>query len=231
MLCKPGRLVAMRTMTRCAALLALAELVIGVAACSDASGTSATNGSGAGGAATATATSGGAPAATATATTAASTYQIEVFFSKHPDSDSNPAAVFPVHRTAPNLQVATYAIQQLIAGPTAGEQASGYYTPLMGNLSGASNCGGADFQITLNKKGTTPEQGTATLTFCRAVKREGGRSLFRRRSLLVQCDLKVRAAAIRCAAQVAHQRRIVATRLLTSRRTGDQLLDGIGRHL
>jgi hypothetical protein len=160
-------------MTRCAALLALAALVIGVAACSDASGTSATNGSGAGGAATATATSGGAPAATATATTAASTYQIEVFFSKHPDSDSNPAAVFPVHRTAPNLQVATYAIQQLIAGPTAGEQASGYYTPLMGNLSGASNCGGADFQITLNKKGTTPEQGTATLTFCRAVNSNG----------------------------------------------------------
>jgi hypothetical protein len=32
---------------------------------------------------------------------------------------------------------------------------------------GASNCGGPDFKITLNMRGTAPETGTATLQFCR----------------------------------------------------------------
>ncbi len=70
---------------------------------------------------------------------------------------------------APNPQVATYAIQQLIAGPTAAESAAGYYTTLGGWQPGASNCGGPDFLLTLNRKGTTPAQGTATLRFCRTV--------------------------------------------------------------
>ncbi len=109
------------------------------------------------------------PAPTASATTTPTTYPVKVYFSKHPDSDSNPSAVFPVDRVSPTLSVATYTINQLIAGPTATEATAGYYTPLTGALNGASNCGGADFAITLDKRATTPETGTTTLQFCRTV--------------------------------------------------------------
>lgn len=131
---------------------------------------------------TSTSTTHGSPTATsasaATATTAPATatgsgIPVLVYFSKHPDSDSNPSAVFPVNRTAPDLHVATYAMTQLIAGPSASESAAGYYTPISTIFSGTSNCGGADFVITLNMKGSTPEQGTATLQFCRATQLPG----------------------------------------------------------
>jgi hypothetical protein len=115
-----------------------------------------------------------APPPTATAATAAPTatptgHAVLVYFSKQPDSYSDPDLVFPVHRSTPNLGVATFAIQQLIAGPTDAEAARGYFTQLSGVLqrSGPANCGGADFKITLNKRGATPETGTATLRFCR----------------------------------------------------------------
>jgi hypothetical protein len=108
--------------------------------------------------------------ATATATAGTSSGSpVKVYFSKHPESDSTPTAVFAVTRVAPNPQVATYAVQQLIAGPTAAEAAAGLYTTLGGWQPGASNCGGPDFLLTLNRKGTTPAQGTATLRFCRTV--------------------------------------------------------------
>ncbi|HEY1390818.1 MAG TPA: GerMN domain-containing protein [Ktedonobacterales bacterium] len=105
------------------------------------------------------------PATTATATG----YPVLVYFSKNPDSYNDPTVVFPVHRTAPDLGVATYAIQQLIAGPTSSEAADGYFTELSTVLQrgGVSSCGGPDFKLTLNMRGTTPETGTATLQFCR----------------------------------------------------------------
>ncbi len=142
------------------------------AGCSPFGGTSTT------GTATATTTSAAAPTATATTASAAATntpssYPVKVYFSRHPETDNNPAAVFPVNRTAPNLQVATYAIQQLIAGPTPSETAAHYFTPLPSALTGTSNCGGPDFQITLNMKGTAPEPGTATLRFCRPTQLPG----------------------------------------------------------
>lgn len=96
-------------------------------------------------------------------------YVVDVYFSKHPDSDTAPTAVFAVHRTSPTLGVATYAISQLIAGPTATEKARGYYTPLEGSLTGTSTCNGADIKITLDQNRGTPEAGTATLQFCRDV--------------------------------------------------------------
>lgn len=145
--------------------IALVALI--AAGCSSSSGT--------GGAATATASAPTATATTApaTATSTPAGYPVKVYFSKHPDTDNNPAAVFPVNRTAPNLQVATYAMQQLIAGPTPSETAANYFTPLPGSLTGSSNCGGPDFTITLNMKGTTPETGTATLRFCRPTQLAG----------------------------------------------------------
>lgn len=93
-----------------------------------------------------------------------------VYFSKHPESDSAPTTVFAVKRTAPSLEVATYAISQLITGPTAAERTQGYYSPLVGALSGSSTCNGADFKITLNWNHNKTEAGTATLQFCRDVR-------------------------------------------------------------
>ncbi len=141
---------------------ALAALSLLLAACSQSAPTTAG----------APADAGRHPLATATAPSGAGTASgspVKVYFSKHPDSDRTPTAVFPVTRVAPNPQVATYAIQQLIAGPTAAESAAGYYTTLGSWQPGASNCDGPDFTITLNMKGPTPAPGTATLRFCRTV--------------------------------------------------------------
>jgi hypothetical protein len=97
-------------------------------------------------------------------------YLVQVYFSRHPDSDNRPAAIFPVQRTSPTLGVATYAISQLLAGPSPAESSQGYFTPLQGALSGASICGGLDFTITLDRNRGILEAGAATLQFCRNVK-------------------------------------------------------------
>ena len=107
----------------------------------------------------------GAPTATASPTTGG--IPVLVYFSKHPESENNFSAVFSVQRTSPDQGVATFAIKQLILGPSPAEQATGLYTELTAALSGASTCSGADFTITLDKKGGTAEPGTATLKFCR----------------------------------------------------------------
>lgn len=120
----------------------------------------------------------GSPAPTAslapTATSAPGGTPVLVFFSKHPDSDSNVNAVFAVHRVSPTLGVAKFSLQQLIVGPTASERASGYYTDLTTSLSGASNCGGADFQLYPDHKGATVSSpGTMTIKFCRTIQLAG----------------------------------------------------------
>jgi hypothetical protein len=106
-------------------------------------------------------------------------YPITVYFSKSPDSLSQPAAVFSVDRTSPTIAVATFSIQLLIAGPTLSERNSGYFSELNSILSGPSTCsaplptGGPDFTLALNKKGSVTEQGTATLRFCRSTNSGG----------------------------------------------------------
>ena len=100
-------------------------------------------------------------------------YAVKVYFSKF--SDTNPNNVYPVDRVSPTSAVATFAIQLLIAGPTLAERSQGYYSELNSLFSGPSGCditnatptGGPDFTLTLNMKGSTPQQGTATLQFCR----------------------------------------------------------------
>lgn len=110
------------------------------------------------------------------ASSTATSYPIKVFFSKAPDSlQTNSSAVFFVNRTSPTIAVATFSIQLLIAGPTLSEQQAGYFSELNTMLSGPSNCtgslpvGGPDFAITLNKRGPTPQTGTATIKFCRSI--------------------------------------------------------------
>ncbi len=115
-------------------------------------------------------TAGRHPSATAgTGAGTSSGSPVKVYFSKHPDSDRTPTAVFAVTRVAPTPAVATYAMEQLIAGPTASEKTAGYFTELTTVLhrSEPSNCGDADFGLTLDHRGGTPEPGTATLQFCR----------------------------------------------------------------
>jgi len=98
---------------------------------------------------TATATPTAAPA-TATAAAPPSGLAIVVKFSKHPASDSNPAAVFDVPRISPNTGVARYAVEQLLAGPTAVEDANGFFTPWTDFTYGSvSDCGGDPFEVTL----------------------------------------------------------------------------------
>lgn len=112
-------------------------------------------------------------APTATPTPAFAGYPINVYFSKTPDSENNLTMTFPVKRMSPTQQVATYAVQLLIAGPTPEERAMGYYSELNALFNGSSQCpsvgpvGGPDFTLALNTKGTTPEQGTVTVKFCR----------------------------------------------------------------
>lgn len=107
-------------------------------------------------------------------------YPIKVYFSKFPDSvDKQPDAVFPVDRSSPSAAVATFSIQLLIAGPTLSERSAGYFSELNSILSGPSSCsaphptGGPDFTLTLNMRGSTAQQGTATLRFCRATSSPG----------------------------------------------------------
>jgi spore germination protein GerM len=118
---------------------------------------------------TPTATTGASPAVTTATATTATHYPVKVYFSKSPDSEHNFQAVYPVNRDSPTSAVATYAIQQLIAGPTSVEKNAGYYSELPKALSGPSSCSGADFTLALDKKGTTDEPGTATLKFCRTL--------------------------------------------------------------
>jgi hypothetical protein len=116
------------------------------------------------------------PTVAATSTPAVQGYPVKVFFTKTPESENGvPIKVFAVNRVSPTQQVETYSVQLLIAGPTPEERAAGYYSELNGLFNGTSQClslglggvGGPDFLLTLNMKGTTPEQGTATLKFCR----------------------------------------------------------------
>ena len=109
----------------------------------------------------------------------AKTYPVKVFFSKAPESYNDFSAVFSVDRTSPTSGVATFAIQQLIAGPTPSESSSGYFSELNKIMSGPSVCsnaastGSSDFTLTLDKKGSADEQGTATLKFCRVLSSPG----------------------------------------------------------
>ncbi len=86
-------------------------------------------------------------------------YLVKVYFSKHPDSDNDPSKTFPVNRTSPTPAIGTYAISQLIVGPTSDEAALGLYSTVRVR-NDVSNCDGQDFKLTI-------AGGVATLRFCR----------------------------------------------------------------
>lgn len=98
--------------------------------------------------------------------------KVKVYFSKSATTYEHPEQVYPVMRTSPDTKVGTFAIEQLIAGPTDQEKSAGYLSVLHDSLTGSSNCG-ADFTLTLDKKGTVDQPGTATLQFCRQITSSG----------------------------------------------------------
>ncbi|WP_336207765.1 GerMN domain-containing protein [Nonomuraea sp. LPB2021202275-12-8] len=84
--------------------------------------------------------------------------EVKVYFSK---GFGVPGKVVAVSRTAPHRGVARFAVEQLIAGPTAAERRRGLHSELSRQIRGKSDCG-ADFTLKIRK-------GTATLRFCRTV--------------------------------------------------------------
>lgn len=152
--------------------LGLLAAIFALSAC--ATTTPGSDGTGGAGGGTPTTAASAPTATTAPAATKTSGTPVLVYFSKHPDSDSDVNAVFSVGRVSPDLGVAKFSLQQLIAGPIASEKAAGYYTDLTTSLSGSSNCGGADFQLYPDHKGTTtPAPGTMTIKFCRSIQLAG----------------------------------------------------------
>jgi hypothetical protein len=133
-----------------------------------------------------------APLPTPTATSTPETYPVLVYFSHHPESEYDPTAVFPVHRTSPDLGVATFALTQLFLGPTADEQTQGYYSEFMGNLGSTNYCSdqSKDFTLSLNHRGTTSEPGTATVMLCVQVSIPGDLSGARMKAMITQTLLQ-----------------------------------------
>lgn len=123
---------------------------------------------------------GGTPTVTApTPTPTAAGIPITIYFPKYSSNDNQ---VFPVQRIAPPTNdLASYAIQLLIAGPTLEEQNQGYYSEFNSLFTGpSSGCaasnptiGGPDFILRLNTDVDFSQQGTATLTFCRPISSPG----------------------------------------------------------
>ncbi len=98
--------------------------------------------------------------------------KVKVYFSKTATTYEHPEQVYPVLRTSPDTKVGTFAIEQLIAGPTDQEKSAGYLSVLHDSLTSSTNCS-ADFTLTLDKKGTVDQPGTATLQFCRQITSSG----------------------------------------------------------
>lgn len=73
---------------------------------------------------------------------------LKVYFSKHPDSDSDFDAVFAVDRVSVNSGVAKFAFKALLDGPTDAEKAQNLFTSWL--LSGQSDCGADGFTVTIN---------------------------------------------------------------------------------
>mgnify|MGYP003296243776 CR=1 FL=1 len=94
-----------------------------------------------------------------TDTNSKKTYPVSVYFSKHPQSDDDPGATFPVARVSVDAGVGRFAISELLKQPTTAESSQGYFTTARLH-SGTSTCGGENFSLTISS-------GIATLQFCK----------------------------------------------------------------
>ncbi len=104
-------------------------------------------------------------------TTAGGNVYLDLYFSKDPESEDNYSYFASVDRVTTRLDVATFLTEEYIKGPSATEQASGFY---VGDIDGpeptftdTSNCSGKDFGINIIDR-------VATLRFCRTLVSVGG---------------------------------------------------------
>lgn len=84
--------------------------------------------------------------------------QVQIFFSKSPESQHDPSAVFGVERSVPQPDAIQQAVSELLAGPSSTEKAAGYFGGI--SLEGDSNCDEKDFTLSI-------ENGLANLRLCR----------------------------------------------------------------
>lgn len=89
--------------------------------------------------------------------------RVQVFFPNYSRNNNDLGRVEPVARITERSDVARFAIEQLIAGPTSGERSRGFMKAL--ELRGRSNCG-SDFRLSISG-------GVARLQFCRLVPSAG----------------------------------------------------------
>ena len=85
--------------------------------------------------------------------------KVKVFFPRNPKSNNNLNYVEPVIRTTRSQNLARFAVEQLIAGPTRAEKQKGWVPAIQ--LKGSSNCG-SDFKLSIS-------QGVTKLQFCRII--------------------------------------------------------------
>jgi hypothetical protein len=90
------------------------------------------------------------------------TLSLLVYVSKDPESLSDFTYTQAVTRSSNRTDMGTYAIEQLITGPTEAEASAGLFSPLKGKLQGELNCTGKDFTLTV-------ADGMARLKFCRSI--------------------------------------------------------------
>ena len=101
---------------------------------------------------------------------AAPGYPVKVFFSKESAVDFYDLGA--VNRISPTLAVGTYAVEEVVKGPTASERNRGLFSQLHYNINGPSDCsgqnyiGGSDFLLNINS-------GKATIRFCRMISSAG----------------------------------------------------------
>lgn len=170
--------------TRIPLVLAAGVVLAGAIACSDADDDDTTGGAEATTVAASTVTGPGVPAATTAPTQSppatpapqtqspeptatVSGFALAIFFSRHPESDDQPSAVFAVDRVSPDAGVARFAIAELLTGPTAAEGAAGYFSKWTEFGYGEeSNCAGNRYTVVI-------EDGVATVQFCTTVMSPG----------------------------------------------------------
>ncbi len=91
--------------------------------------------------------------------------ELQVFFSKRPESNNDFDFTSGREKNTTRKDVGTFAIQELIEGPSEDAQDQGLYSPI--ELQGESNCDGHDFTLFVE------QNGEAVLQFCKDVKIAG----------------------------------------------------------
>lgn len=91
---------------------------------------------------------------------------LAIYFSKDPESYNDFTYTEAVTRDSNRIDMGTFTLEQLIAGPSQTEASRGLFSPLKGKMQGESNCDGKDFTLSVAER-------VARLRFCRAISSSG----------------------------------------------------------